>query len=189
MKVDELFEDEGDKGIGKNDYHPENYFAPIVAEFVNDEGVAYWEDIYAYVELNTNLTGADRVLVSNRSIPRWQKNIQNLHAHRTLEGGRFGNLVRIQGGFATRKAAQDQKIPILADNSQAARNPGKRSPQYIKKKTGYIANAAYTELNSPRLRDKSATRQDIEYMIGKQPWASDEELTTKAKEIISKNIK
>lgn len=189
MKVSEIFEDVGDRGIGKNDYHPENYFAPIVAEFINDEGVAYWEDIYAYVELNTNLTGADHVLVSNRSIPRWQKNIQNLHAHRTLEGGRFGNIVRIQGGFATRKAAQDQKIPILADNSQVARNPGKRSPQYIKKKTGYIAHAAYTELDSPRLQDKSGVRQDIEHMIGMQPWASDEELIGKAKEIISKNMK
>lgn len=189
MIVSELFEDDGDKGIGKNDYHPENYFAPIVAEFVNDEGVAYWEDIYAYVELNTKLTGADHALVSNRSIPRWHKNIQNLHAHRTLEGGKFGNIVRIQGGFATRKAAQDQKIPILADNSQVARNPGNRSPQYIKKKSGFIANAAYTELGSPKLMDKSAAREDIEHMIGLQPWASDEELILKAKDIISKGIK
>jgi len=189
MKVIEIFEADGDVGIGKNDYHPENYFAPIVAEFVNDEGVAYWEDIYAYVELNTKLTSADRTLVSNRRIPRWQKNIQNLHAHRTLEGGRFGNLVRIQGGFATRKAAQAQKIDILADNSQVARNPGKRSPQYIKKKTGFIANAAYTELGSPVLKDKKRAREDIEHMVGLQPWESDEELIIKAKDIISKNIK
>ncbi len=189
MKISEIFENTGDKGIGRNDYHPENYFAPIVAEFVNEEGIAYWEDIFAYVELNTTLTGADRALVSKNRTPRWQKNIQNLHAHRTLEGGRFGDIVRIQGGFATREAAESQNIPILQDNSQQPRNPGKRSPQYIKRKTGYIVSTAYKELNSPSLRSANNTRKEIERMIKIQPWSDDTELILKAKDIISKNIK
>lgn len=85
MKNSELFEKDNSKRFGKDDYHPESYFAPIVAEFIYDEGVAYWEDIYAYVEFNTDLKKADYTLVSNKSIPRWQKNVHNLHAHRTLD--------------------------------------------------------------------------------------------------------
>ena len=50
-------------------------------------------------------------------------------------------------------------------------------------------NAAYKELGSPTLKDTKSAREDIEYMIGLQPWDSDEELIAKAKEIISKNVK
>lgn len=189
MKISEIFENDGDAVTGKSDYHTENYYAPIVAKFINDEGLAYWNDIFAYVELNTNLTASDRELVSNKSIPRWQKTVSNLHAHRTLEGGKFGDIVRIKGGFATKQIAKELSIPILQDNSLKARNPGKRSSQYIKRKTGIIASSAYRDLDTPVLDNKIKTRQEIEYMIGKEPWLEDDELIINAKKIIANHTK
>jgi len=189
MKVIEILEKENDENIGKGDYHPESYFAPIVAQFVNEEGIAYWDDIFAYVELHTNLTAADLTLVSNHKLPRWQKNITNLHAHRTLEGGKFGDIVRIKGGFATRQAAEEAGIEILPDNSIAAKNPGNRSPQYIKKKAGFVVSTAYHEMGRPQLDDTSITREEIEHMIGMNSWLPDTELVAKAKEIITKHMK
>lgn len=186
MRVKEILERDA---VGKSDYHPENYFAPIVAEFVNEEGVAYWPDIFAHVELNTDFTPRDLEKVSNRSLPRWQKNVQNLHAHRTLEGGEFGNIVRIKGGFATREAAEEQGIEPIADNSMTPRNPGKRSPEYIKKKVGYVVGTAYQELGKPPLRDVKKTRKAIEDMVRSDFESDERTLIARAQEIIKQGMK
>jgi len=184
MLVRELLED-----VGKNDYHPESFYASTVAEFVQDEGVAKWKDIYAYVDLmlGDSFTGSDKANVPSRNIPRWKIIVNNLHLHRTLEGGRFGDIVRIKGGFATRQAADEQGIPILADNKDKPRNPGKRAPQQIKRLMGTIVSTAYNNLGRPKLKDVSGTRQQIENMIKNDPWLPEPELIKKAEEIISTN--
>ncbi len=182
MLVHTLIED-----VGRNDYHPESFYAPTVAEFVNDEGVALWKDIYAYVELmlGDKFTGADKANVPSRSTPRWKIIVNNLHLHRKLEGGKFGDIVRIKGGFATKQAAEAENIPVLPDNKIAPSNPGRRDAQDIKRKIGVIVNTAYNESGRPKLRDVTATRSEIESMVKSDPWLEDSELISKAKEIIA----
>jgi len=182
MKVYTLLE-----GIGKNDYHNEAYFAPMVAEFVRDEGVAYWPDIMAYVELNTDLTGVDLANPPGSNVPRWKKTVANLHAHRTLEGRKYQDIIRIKGGFATRDGAAEQGIQELPGNSQQPKEVGKRGLVDIKKQVGVIANTAYKNLGRPKLSDKYDTRRQIERMVKNDPWLPEPELIKKAEEIISTN--
>jgi len=182
MLLRDLFENV----VGKNDYHPESFYAPTVAKFIKDEGVALWPDIYAYVELihGDDFTDADLTPVPSGKGPRWKVNVNNLHQHRTLEGGKFGDIVRIKGGFATGIEAMRQKIPVLADNNLQKRNPGTRNAQEIKRLMGVIVNTAWNELDKPKMSDVKKTRINIENMIKKEPWADEKELIKKAKQII-----
>ncbi len=181
MRLSELFENE----TGRDDYHPENYYAPIVAKLINDTGFAYWDDIYQYVEKNVDLSGAD-LAKTKGGVQRYKKIINNLHHHRTLEGGKFGDIVRISGGLAMRKTAEELNIEISDDNSIRPRNPGKRGAMDIRKKVGTIVKMAYDAAGKPKLKDKSATRKAIEDMVKVDPWRNDSELMDKAKEIISR---
>jgi len=184
MKLNEINED-----VGKNDYHTESFYAPIVAKFINDEGVAFWDDIYSYVEQKVDFTAADTTNVPSRKIPRWKIVVANLQQHRTLEGGKFGDIVRIKGGFATAVAAKELDIEILPANSYSPRNHGNRQPVNIERKTGEIVGKAYAELGHPALRNSSVTRKAIESMVKSDPWLPDEELISLAQDIIAANVK
>lgn len=184
MIIRELIE-----GIGKNDYHPESFYAPLVADLVNNEGLVYWNDIYNHIEDNVDLNGADLTPSGKDQPARWKKILANLHANRTLEGGRFGNIVRIKGGFATARAARELGVDVLPDNAAKKRNPGKRQPINIERKTGEIVGKAYGALGKPALRNSSKTRKAIESMIKSDPWLPDEELVSMAQDIITAGIK
>jgi len=181
MLLRELFE-----AVGKNDYHPESFYAKTVAEFIKNEGAATWNDIYAYVELmlGDQFTGADLANVPSRNIPRWKIIVNNLHLHRTLEGGQFGNIVRIKNGFAMADFAAKNNIEILPDNNEKPRNPGKRDPVEIKRLVGKIVSAAYTTLGKPKMKNVDATRRNIENMVRKSPWESEDTLINNAMQII-----
>lgn len=87
--------------------HGEDYYAPIVKDYILANGIGYWNDIFNYVEKNIPLDSEDFSLYDDGSII-YQRILRNIKSHKSLLV--YGNIIHVQDGFATIEYAKEHNI-------------------------------------------------------------------------------
>lgn len=108
--------------------HTEDDYAPIVAQFVREHGIAEWADIFIHVESILPLDTEDYAGLDSDDRPRYQRIIRNLKSNRTLVIT-FADIINVSRGFATVHFARDNNIEECTRKNRVQRPRKPRKPK------------------------------------------------------------
>lgn len=142
-------------------YHTEHDFAPVVANYIRNRGVADWEELRNLVVLEFALNDEDLVQLPGSAYPtRWQSQLNNLGANKTIIRT-YSDIVRIRNGFATKEYANEHQLQII-DDGVSHSQPHRSRPQRNRMTRADVKKAIWTfyKSNKHRLHEEVKTHRN-----------------------------
>jgi len=145
--------------------HSENFFAPLVADYVRKNGQCQWSDLNDYIALNVNLSSEDLSLHDDNSIV-YQRTLLNLKSNKSLIS-EYSNIIHIASGFATIDYAKENNIPEQTSLNSHERKSGRKR---VNKKERHLHSVRvfdiwYYQQNN---RDSFSDQQQIKIHLNKE---------------------